>query len=260
MCEPQDYAPLPDRDGFVTRSILSMSSVLARLRLDDGAEMRLSPSAPAKLVGAIVLILLTSLARNYLFVLIMLAAVLVRAAFLPRHALARTAATASAAALVALALMLPAALLGQPRSAITLATKALVTTGLAMEVALTTPSAQLTGALRAFLVPNVVILTVDLALCSIVRLGEAALEVLTALQLRSVGRNADKQGSMGGVGGVVLVKAAHAAQDTSDAMRCRGFEGSYDLQAAWRPRLSDALWASMLVAVIALFIVLQRQV
>ena len=260
MCEPQDYAPLPDRDGFVTRSILSMSSVLARLRLDDGAETRLSPSAPAKLVGAIVLILLTSLARNYLFVLIMLAAVLVRAAFLPRHALARTAATASAAALVALVLMLPAALLGQPRSAITLATKALVTTGLAMEVALTTPSAQLTGALRAFLVPNVVILTVDLALRSIVRLGEAALEVLTALQLRSVGRNTNKQGSMGGVGGVVLVKAARAAQDTSDAMRCRGFEGSYDLQATWRPRLSDALWASMLVAVIALFIVLQRQV
>jgi cobalt/nickel transport system permease protein len=58
----------------------------------------------------------------------------------------------------------------------------------------------------------------------------------------------------------VLVKAAHAAQDTSDAMRCRGFEGSYDLQAAWRPRLSDALWASMLVAAIALFVVLQRQV
>ena len=47
----------------------------------------------------------------------------------------------AAAALLAFVLALPAALLGQPASAVRLGIKALVSTGLAMEVALTTPAA-----------------------------------------------------------------------------------------------------------------------
>ena len=62
----------------------------------------------------------------------MLAGVVVRAALLPQRALDRVAATASAAALLAFVVMLPAALLGQPRSALTIAGKALISTGIAM--------------------------------------------------------------------------------------------------------------------------------
>ena len=260
LTQSQEYKPQTDRDAFIVKSVLSVSSVLARLRLDDGVSSPLSPSAPIKLALGLGCILLTSLSRNYLFVLVMLACVLVRACLLPKDALSRTAATAAAAAGLAFVVMLPATLLGQPRAALTMATKALVSTGLAMEVTLTTPSAELTGALRAFRVPNLVIMTIDLTLKSIVRLGEVALEVLTALNLRSVGRNRNKQGSVGGVGGVVLVKAAEAAQQTHDAMRCRGFEGEYDAAVGWRPGGTDLVWVMAFGALIALFAFLQSQV
>ena len=138
-----------------------------------------------------------------------------------------------------------------------MAGKALVSTGLAMETTLSTPASQLTGALSSFGVPNLVILTVDLALRSIVRLGEVALEALNALTLRSVGRNRNKQTSMGGIGGVVLIKAGEAAQATHDAMRCRGFEGDYHVARHQALRAIDWAWTILLLLLAVLFVYLQ---
>jgi len=258
--KPQAYEPPSDRDSYITQSILSMSSVLARLRLDDGASTPFSPSAPTKLLICLATILLVSLSRNYLFVVVVLAVVLVRAAALPSSALRRVAATACSAALLAMLIMAPAALLGQPRAGLTMATKALVTTAIVMECALTTPFSQLTGALRSFRIPSLFILTLDLALRSIVRLGEVALEVLTALRLRSIGHNRDKVASIGGVGGVVLIKAAKSSQATHDAMRCRGFEGEYDVAQSVKFGWVDAIWIALVALLFALFLYLQGQV
>lgn len=257
LCEPEDYQPQADRDGFVTKNALALSSALRLLRLDDGAEGPLSPSTPAKLVGGLVCILLTSLARNYLFVLIVLAALLVRVCLLPARSLARVAAVAGGAAALTFVVMLPAALLGQPQSAALMATKSLTCTGITMTVALTTPLGKLTSTLRSLGVPALVIMTLDIALRSIVRLGETALEVLSALTLRSVGTNHHKTASMGGVGGVVLIKAGVAAQDTLGAMRCRGFDGTYHTGAGPRLKRIDLLWGLALVALVALFVHLQ---
>ena len=257
LATPEQYRPGSDRDGFISRSLLSVSSMLAFFRLDDGRSSALSPSAPAKLVICLACVLLTSLARNYLFVLVLLAALLLRCALLPRRALVRVASGAVAAAGLCLVVMLPAALVGQPRSALTLSTKALVCTGITLTMAVTTPVAELTASLRHLGVPGIVILTIDLALRSIVRLGETAAEVLAALSLRSVGRNRRKGASMAGVGGVVLIKAGKAAQDTYDAMRCRGFDGEYHTGTGAARTATDAVWACALAALLALFLYLQ---
>lgn len=252
LTSPQAYEPLSDNGAFATKSALSVTAVLRQLRLDDGRASPLSPSAPVKLALALGAILLNSLAHNLMATLVLLAFVLVRATLLPRRQLARLAAVAGAAAGLSFVLALPAALIGQPASAVRLGLKALVSCGLAMEVALTTPVSQLTGALRAFRVPNLVIMALDLALRNIVRLGGCALETLTALTLRSVGRDGSKRTSMGNVGGTLFVRASKAAQDTYDAMRCRGFEGDYDGGDVAGPRAADAAW----VVAFALFVIL----
>ena len=253
----EGYEPLHDRSTFSGRSMLSIAAALRQLRLDDGRSSRLSPAAPVKLALALCAIILNSLATNLMVTLVLLAFVLVRAALLPAHALARTAAVAGAAALLAFALALPAALLGQSASAVRLGLKALASTGLAMEVTLTTPAGELTGALRAFHVPNLVILTIDLALRNIVRLGDCALETLTALSLRSVGHDASKRTSMGSVGGTLFVRASKAAQDTYDAMRCRGFEGTYDRRDTVRLGAADAAWIAAFLLFLFLFLHLE---
>ncbi|MBE6479801.1 MAG: energy-coupling factor transporter transmembrane protein EcfT [Olsenella sp.] len=257
LATPQTYEPLSDNSTFVTKSTLSVAAALRQLRLDDGRPSPLSPVAPFKLALALGAIVLNSLAHNLMVTWILLAFVLVRATLLPRAALARVVAVAGAAALLSFLLALPAALIGQPASAVRLGLKALVSAGLAMEVALTTPVAELTGGLRAFRVPNLVIMTLDLALRNIVRLGDCALETLTALTLRSVGRDEGKRASMGNVGGTLLVRASKAAGDTFDAMRCRGFEGSYDGGGQVRPRAADVAWAIAFSLFVVLFLHLE---
>lgn len=257
LLEPQDFEPPADHDRFIARSLLSIASVLARLRLDDGQRTRLSPSAPTKLLAGLAIILLTSLSTNYAFVLVMLAGVLLRVALLPPEALRRVAGVAFGTCGLTMLVMLPAALFGQPQSMLLVGTKVFVSAGVALTVALSTPVHELTGALRMLHVSNLVIMTVDLTLKSIVTLGTVALEVLEALRLRSLGHNRSKGSSLGGIGGVVLLKAAKAAQDTSDAMRCRGFVGEYAPTRPSRPRVLDLAWLMGLAAVVALFVYLQ---
>lgn len=257
LLSAQDYTPQRDSDGFIRKSSLSITGVLARFRLDDGAESRFSSSAPVKLVIGLVVILLTSLSRNFFFVLIVLAGLLVRMCFLPAAALKRVVAVALTAAGLCALIMLPAIFIGQSQSAVLIATKVLVSAGTAMTVALSTPANQLTGALRTFHVPDIVIMTVDLALRSIVQLGNTALEVLCALKLRSVGRNTNKRDSMGGVGGVVLLKSSQAASETHDAMKCRGFEGQYVVPRGKWWRKADAFWVALMVVLVVAFVYLQ---
>lgn len=260
LLSSQGYEPPRDRDGFVTRSEAAIASVLARLRLDDGQATALSPSAPVKLLLGLALIVLTSLSSNFAFTLAMLAATLARMCLLPAPALHRAAGVSlSASALTAL-VMLPATLLGQPQSALLVGTKVLVSVGIALIVALSTPAHEITASLRSLRVPNLAIMTVDLALKGIVTLGTVASEVLLALRLRSVGRNRDKAGSLGGTGGIVFLKAQRAAQDTADAMRCRGFEGEYPASPPLRPRMADVAWVAGLALCLALFCYLEGQV
>lgn len=257
LVEPEAYVPAADRDGFVQKSLLSLTGVLSRLRMDDGQSTSLSPSAPVKLACGLAVILMTSLSSNFAFTLVVLAGMLLRTAALPPKALRRVVGVSFTAAGVSALVMVPAVLLGQSQSALLMGTKVLVCVDTAMVVALSTPVHEVTGALRAFHVSNLVIMILELALKSIVTLGKVATEVLCALDLRSVGKNRSKGTSMGGVGGVTFLKANEAARTTADAMRCRGFEGEYQAAPRGAHKPIDLAWLLALVAVGVLFAYLQ---
>ena len=234
--------------------------MLERLRLEPGQPSRLAPSPTLHLLLALACVLMVSLARNYAFVLVMLAIVLVRMATLPGKALAHAAGTSIAAAAASAVLMLPSLLLGQGQQILVMATKVLVSVGIVLCTSLTIPNHELTEALRTMRVPSLVILTLDLTLRSIVTLGTTAHESLTALRLRSVGRNRRKGSSIGGVGGVTLLKASRASEETFAAMRCRGFEGDYPLPQSRAWRKMDPVWALAWSALVLLFVYLQKAV
>lgn len=245
------------RERYITRSILSIASVLQSFRLDDGSTSRFSASAPVKLLLALGSILLVSLSRNFTFTLVVLALVLVRAALLPAKKLQRLASVVAAATVFSFVLMLPAILLGQQHSAVLIATKVCVSVSIALLVALTTPYNELTAGLRALHVPALFVMTIDLALKNIVRLGKTAQEVLEALRLRSVGKAPDAGAAIGGVGGVVFLKSNEAAQATYDAMVCRGFDGTYVVGQKRMLKAVDAAWVAGFVALLGLFMYLQ---
>ena len=91
----------------------------------------------------------------------------------------------------------------------------------------TTQWNHVTAALRKFHIPGVVIFTIDITFRYIVLLGKLMEDLLTAVSLRSVGKNNKKYSSVGGVMGVTFLRGAEMNKEMYEAMQCRGFTDDY---------------------------------
>ena len=83
MCSGETYVPSKDKEAFLTRSTKSVLSVLAKMGFYEGKDSRFSATPSLKLFYTLLYIVLTACSGNYLFTLIMCAAVTVRLAFFP---------------------------------------------------------------------------------------------------------------------------------------------------------------------------------
>ena len=85
----------------------------------------------------------------------------------------------------------------------------------------TTQWNHITSALRRLHIPAVFVFTLDVTLKYIVLLGELLEGLLTAVELRSVGRSDHKYA------GVTFIRSEEMNRQMYEAMRCRGFTGDY---------------------------------
>lgn len=251
-----EYVPARDREGFLTRSLLKLLGLLERFR-ENGSKQSGRVHAGVRLAGTLLLILLTALARNSFFVWCVLALLLARLCFLPGKALRSVLKGAVAAAAFSALVLLPAVFWGQPRSLLTVSSKVFVSVGLLGVLSATTPWHRLTAALGRFHVPGLVVFLLDVTLKYIQLLGEVCVNALTALRLRSVGRDRAKERSFSGVLGVTFLRSKEMEDELFDAMRCRGFDGEY--RTARREPFTgwDALALVFLAAMTALFLYLE---
>lgn len=81
MCSGETYVPSKDKEAFLTKSTKSVLSVLAKMGFYEGKDSRFSAAPSLKLFYTLLYIVLTACSGNYLFTLIMCAAVTVRLAF-----------------------------------------------------------------------------------------------------------------------------------------------------------------------------------
>lgn len=223
-----------DRDGFLRRNLLRLTSLLAEVRAGGSPSSPLDRAlarvpAALRLVGLVVAVGCVSASTNMLLVWIVLAAVLAALALRPAEDIASVAGVSLAAALVALVVTLPAALLGMaPASSATrMAAKVFVTVSLVLGLTQNVAWERLTGALVEMRVPGTVAFVIDSAVRDIALLGREASLLTEALGLRSVGRDASKTASAAGVMGMTFLKATDLAARQTEAMRCRGFAGAF---------------------------------
>lgn len=230
------YEPKVAREGFLRKNVLALTRLLARVRVgsrvgqcDSAIDRMLARVAvPARLLGLLVLLGCTSAAANMAFAYLMLGVSLVMLAARPAGQIAPVARTAGVVALVTALVMLPAALLGQPTSAVRMATKAFATVSLALGLFQHVSWSQVTSALRWLRLPSQAVFVLDMTLRDIELLGRAALELSDALALRSVGVARDATAGAAGVMGMTFLRAHELAARQSEAMRLRGFDGSYE--------------------------------
>jgi cobalt/nickel transport system permease protein len=121
----------------------------------------------------------------------------------------------------------------------------------------TAPMHQTLAAAHALRVPGLLVLIAGLAYRYTHLLAEEYKRVRIALRTRGFKVAATRHGyrTIGHVTGAVLVRGADRAERVADAMRCRGFDGTFHTTAAFRTRKADIVaFAAVLTATIALLI------
>lgn len=226
VCHDEEYTPQRDREAFLTRSLLRVMSLLAALR----AQGRRASRVPAVVALPLLFlwILITSLVQVRGILLAELAAELVLLAMLDGRTIRRILGAALGAAVFSALIVLPAVLLSAGGSrAWLLPCKTFLTMTAVMMFATVVPWHDVTRALARFHVPETVIFLLDTTLRSIYLLGVEAGAMLTALQLRSIGRNRRKHRALGGILGNLFLRSERLSRETYEAMVCRCFTGTY---------------------------------
>lgn len=218
---------------------LQVMRAIARILYSDENTAARHPfrvSAPLRLLTAILCILLCALSRNAWFTLSVLAIELLRVSLKKPAEIARILKPVGIAILFAMIFSLPAVFLGSPRSFGTIVMKVaesvLVLSLLNEEVSWK----ETTGALAAFHLPAVFILTLDQTIRFLVILGRFSNELLEAVSLRHVGRKQWRNAGTGGILGTTFLKSQQLSEQTAEAMRCRGFTGEYKPAGSARRR------------------------
>lgn len=256
MCQQEEYTPSKDKEAFLTKSTKSVLSVLGKLRFHEGKNGRFSATPSLKLFYTLIYIILTASARNYLFVLIMCAAVTVRLAFFPAAAIRQVLSETAGAVMISVFLLLPAVFMGNPQTLANITARVYVSVTLVGILSAGTSWNKLTASMRTFRIPSLFIFTLDITLKYISVLGEICVDILTSVGLRSVGKNPDKAKSFSGVLGITFLKSSEMSEEMYASMCCRGFTGEYQMSKKYRLCLQDVLGILMMVCGICLFLYL----
>ncbi len=257
MQTEENYIAPKDSDGFLRKTMLSIMGVLAKAR-NSGKPSKLQGSAPVALLTVLTLIVLTACAKNAFFTYCVLGLALICLCLLPGKQLKPAVSATLGAVGLSFLILLPAALLGSPRTLITVCLKVFISVGLISFLSATIPWNQLTKGLRFYHVPNLFIFTLDITLKFIVMLGDVAQNMLESLKMRSIGKNEKKKESFSGIMGVTFLKSRELSDEVFDAMTCRGFEGEYSITHKTKLKPMDLAYAAVLILFVILFIILER--
>ena len=230
MKKTEDYVPPADGGAFYYRTLKSLGGIMSRLRLESGREGRFSLPAGVRLLLMIALIILVSVTQNNLVIMAVGAAVLVRLAMMSAEDISAVVKAVLVAVIMAVVIFAPAVIMDPVRlwNSIRVVAKILISVTLVGIFNRTTQWNHLTAVLRKAHIPGTVIFIIDITFRYIVLLGNLMQDLLTAVSLRSIGRNDKKYNSVGGVMGVTFLRGTEMNKEMYEAMQCRGFTDDYE--------------------------------
>ena len=254
LLKSENYAPLSDKDTFVNKSILSFLSLLSKIRAQSSFDKdKLFVSPVIKLIFTLLYIVFLSVSQSFTFIYIMLTYMMLILCFLPGRDIWKVLRGSLIATLFTFIILLPTALAGNSYSITMIPIKVFATITAVNILSFSTRWDRIIGALKRFYFPDLFIFVFDITIKYIVMLGEFTLEMLYALKLRSVGKNKNKYGSLGGVAGTLFIKSKEMSEDMYAAMECRGFTGEYRYYDKFKITLADGLFLLLNAGIIYMF-------
>ncbi len=230
MKKTEDYVPPADGGAFYYKTLRTLGGIMSRLSLESGREGRFSLPVGVKLLMMIALIILVSVTQNDLAIMAVGAVALVRLALMPAEDIGSVVKALLVAVIMAAVIFAPAVIMDPARlwNSLRVVAKILISVTLVGIFNRTTQWNHLTASLRKAHVPGTVIFIIDITFRYIVLLGNLMQDLLTAVSLRSVGRNDKKYNSVGGVMGVTFLRGTEMNKEMYEAMQCRGFTDDYE--------------------------------
>ena len=259
MLKNEIYSPEADKNGFIEKSILSLLGILSRIK---GQETPKNPAykinANLKVVFTFLLVLLLSLSSSLSFVAVVNVYILVVLSLLKAETIIKVFKISMIMAFFTFIMLLPAIIMGSGNNSTMLTGKIFATVAAVNILTRTTRWNDITGALRFFHIPDLIILVLDIAIKYILMLGEYALNMLYSLKMRSVGKNRRKYTSLSGIVGTMFIKSREMAEDMYSAMACRGFTGEYKSHRSLRFGLADFGFILVNLGIAFAYIYLER--
>ena len=230
MKKIEEYVPPADGGAFYYRTLKALGGIMSRLRLESGREGRFSLPAGVRLLLMIALIILVSVTQKDLVIMAVGAVALVRLALMQAEDIGAVVKAVLVAVIMAAVILAPAVIMDPARlwNSIRVVAKILISVTLVGIFNRTTQWNHLTAVLRKAHIPGTVIFIIDITFRYIVLLGNLMQELLTAVSLRSIGRNDKKYNSVGGVMGVTFLRGTEMNKEMYEAMQCRGFTDDYE--------------------------------
>ncbi len=231
LMKKDSYLPPADKDSFIDKSLLSVLSVLSRIRrggnLASGFFYRLNPAL--KSAFTFLSVLLLSLSQSFNFIMLICAYFLLTLGFLELKDIKKTALITLTVGFFSVLILLPSVLAGNRNNSMMLFLKITGSVAAVNILANSTKWSHITRSMKVFHIPDIFILVLDITIKYIVILGEYSVNMLYALKLRSIGRNNRKYQSLSNLMGGLFLKSKEMAELTYSAMECRGFDGHYTI-------------------------------
>ena len=257
LTQNETYVPQADHSLWLRRNMLHLMRLLRRAAAQHGTDGRNPASAAPKLLMTLLYILLLSVSSGAEYLWAAAAGVLIVLALLPGRMLRHTLQPVFPVAIFTLILLIPCAILTGIAPCIRMLAKVCLSLTAISILAHTTSWNRLTGGLNQLHLPDTFIFLLDSTLRFLALAGQAAAELNEAMAVRSIGRNEKKYTTLGGILGTVWLRTNELAQQTSEAMQCRGWDGSYSAAQNSGTKLGNFRCVLMAAAMIAAFLLLE---
>lgn len=258
LLQEEGYEPPSDRDSFQQRTGRSLLTALSRMKHGNDRKKEDDTAPALKTAGAVFVIVLISLSRSMAFLWILLTLLLVRLAFMSGAQIRQILKQSGGAMAVSALILLPAALLGNWQTLVSITGRLFLTVTLLGILAQTTPWNRMTSGLQQFHLPDLVIFTLDTTMKYIILLGEMCYTMLQALRMRTIGKSKNGSGSYFAILGIAFLKAQESSAEMVKAMECRGFDGHFVIRKQKTNRLHNLLLTLLIAGIFVCFLYFQR--
>ena len=224
------YIPPKSKNTFILKTIKSLGKTMSKIRVQKGHEKKRTLPSLVKLILLLLIIIIISVSQNKTILLGISAALLAYLSTWKGKDILNILKPGFAAAIIALIILTPAMVMNKNNieNNLILTAKVFISVLWVSIFNHTTQWNHITGALKKLHIHGVFIFILDITLKYIVLLGNLITDLLTSLQIRSVGKNNKKYTTVGGIMGVTFLRSVEMNRQMYEAMKCRGFTDDYE--------------------------------